>query len=208
VLRHSLPNLKDVGLTCFRGGEHASMLGALHLPPRSTSVFSRPAHWRSMPCCWPWSALEALHAAVRHPTSPHVPPRLRTWVSPDRLSPTCTHPPPPFCPTLDPPADSVYQAITKKAKDAVLKLIEREREGELIDRALVKNILGIFIEVRCAPGLLLPCLGAGWRAGALAEGTPAGGQRHTSWGHWRLLSRRTTSCSLQAWGGYTCSCRR
>jgi cullin 1 len=43
----------------------------------------------------------------------------------------------------------VYQEIKKKAKDAVLKLIEREREGELIDRALVKNILGIFIEVRC-----------------------------------------------------------
>jgi hypothetical protein len=46
-------------------------------------------------------------------------------------------------------ADNVYQEIKKKGKDAVLKLIEREREGELIDRALVKNILGIFIEVRC-----------------------------------------------------------
>jgi hypothetical protein len=53
-------------------------------------------------------------------------------------------------------ADNVYQEIKKKAKDAVLKLIEREREGELIDRALVKNILGIFIEVRCL--LQLHCL--------------------------------------------------
>lgn len=44
-------------------------------------------------------------------------------------------------------ADHVYVEVKKRAKDAVLKLIEREREGELIDRALVKNILDIFIEV-------------------------------------------------------------
>lgn len=30
---------------------------------------------------------------------------------------------------------------------SLLKLVEREREGELVDRALIKNILGIFIEV-------------------------------------------------------------
>lgn len=47
--------------------------------------------------------------------------------------------------------DHVYVEVKKRAKDAVLKLIEREREGELIDRTLVKNILDIFIEVRaCA----------------------------------------------------------
>jgi len=43
--------------------------------------------------------------------------------------------------------DLVYTEIKKKTKDAILRLIEKEREGELIDRALVKNILGIFIEV-------------------------------------------------------------
>lgn len=43
--------------------------------------------------------------------------------------------------------DHVYVEVKRRAKDAVLKLIEREREGELIDRALVKNILDIFIEV-------------------------------------------------------------
>lgn len=44
-------------------------------------------------------------------------------------------------------ADNVYEKIKEKTKDAVLKLIERERESELIDRPLVKNILGIFLEV-------------------------------------------------------------
>jgi len=43
--------------------------------------------------------------------------------------------------------DQVYVDVKRKAKDAVLKLIEREREGELIDKTLVKNILDIFIEV-------------------------------------------------------------
>lgn len=44
-------------------------------------------------------------------------------------------------------SDLVYAEIKKRTKDALLRLIEREREGELVDRALIKNILGIFIEV-------------------------------------------------------------
>eukprot|EP00967_Tisochrysis_lutea_P112359 scaffold177355_cov20-Tisochrysis_lutea.AAC.1 len=43
-------------------------------------------------------------------------------------------------------ADLVYVKIRGKTKDALMRLIEREREGELVDRALIKNILGIFIE--------------------------------------------------------------
>ncbi|KAG2429454.1 hypothetical protein HYH02_014036 [Chlamydomonas schloesseri] len=43
--------------------------------------------------------------------------------------------------------DLVYVEIKKRTKDGVLLLIEKEREGELVDRALVKNILGIFIEL-------------------------------------------------------------
>mmetsp|Transcript_11025 Transcript_11025/g.19100 ORF Transcript_11025/g.19100 Transcript_11025/m.19100 type:complete len:748 (-) Transcript_11025:342-2585(-) len=43
--------------------------------------------------------------------------------------------------------DHVYVAMKVKAKDALLRLIERERDGELVDRGLIKNILGIFIEV-------------------------------------------------------------
>lgn len=43
--------------------------------------------------------------------------------------------------------DLVYEDIKKKTKDGVLRLIEKEREGELIGRTLIKNILGIFIEV-------------------------------------------------------------
>lgn len=44
----------------------------------------------------------------------------------------------------------VHQEIKKRAREAILKLIEKERDGELVDRALIKNILSIFIEVRYA----------------------------------------------------------
>lgn len=44
-------------------------------------------------------------------------------------------------------ADDVYSEMKRKARDAILQLIELEREGEQIDRTLLKNILGIFIEV-------------------------------------------------------------
>ena len=43
--------------------------------------------------------------------------------------------------------DHVYEEIKQKAKEAVLQLIEKEREGELVDKTLLKNILSIFIEV-------------------------------------------------------------
>ncbi len=44
-------------------------------------------------------------------------------------------------------ADLVYVEIKKPGREAVLLLVEREREGELVDRALIKNILGIYIEL-------------------------------------------------------------
>ena len=44
-------------------------------------------------------------------------------------------------------ADDVYMEVKKKAKDAMLVAIEQEREGDQIDRSLLKNVLGIFIEV-------------------------------------------------------------
>ena len=44
-------------------------------------------------------------------------------------------------------ADDVYSDMKRKARDAILQLIELEREGEQIDRTLLKNILGIFQEV-------------------------------------------------------------
>eukprot|EP00192_Tetraselmis_astigmatica_P006584 CAMPEP_0117662932 /NCGR_PEP_ID=MMETSP0804-20121206/8315_1 /TAXON_ID=1074897 /ORGANISM="Tetraselmis astigmatica, Strain CCMP880" /LENGTH=747 /DNA_ID=CAMNT_0005469861 /DNA_START=284 /DNA_END=2527 /DNA_ORIENTATION=+ len=43
--------------------------------------------------------------------------------------------------------DSVYAEIHVKAKNAVLKLVEAERDGEQINRPLVKNVLAIFQEV-------------------------------------------------------------
>eukprot|EP00850_Spirogloea_muscicola_P012722 SM000083S22769 [mRNA] locus=s83:517137:518922:+ [translate_table: standard] len=41
----------------------------------------------------------------------------------------------------------VYEELNAKVKDAVIALIDREREGERIDRALLKNVLGIFVEM-------------------------------------------------------------
>ncbi|KAG8372963.1 hypothetical protein BUALT_Bualt12G0121700 [Buddleja alternifolia] len=43
--------------------------------------------------------------------------------------------------------DLVYQEINGKVRDAVISLIDQEREGEQIDRALLKNVLDIFVEV-------------------------------------------------------------
>jgi hypothetical protein len=41
----------------------------------------------------------------------------------------------------------VFKDVSKQARTAILGLIEKERNGEQIDRALLKNVLGIFIEV-------------------------------------------------------------
>ncbi|CAM6022244.1 unnamed protein product [Sphagnum balticum] len=43
--------------------------------------------------------------------------------------------------------DLVYAEMKTNVKDAVVALIDREREGEQIDRALLKNVLGIFVEI-------------------------------------------------------------
>eukprot|EP01018_Ginkgo_biloba_P011463 Gb_23722 [translate_table: standard] len=43
--------------------------------------------------------------------------------------------------------DLVYQEMRNNVRDAVIALIDREREGEQIDRALLKNVLGIFVEI-------------------------------------------------------------
>ncbi|KAI3437587.1 hypothetical protein D9Q98_000040 [Chlorella vulgaris] len=43
--------------------------------------------------------------------------------------------------------DHVYAEIKRASKDSMLKLIESEREGEQIDRSLLKNVLAIFQEV-------------------------------------------------------------
>ncbi|RVX22139.1 Cullin-1 [Vitis vinifera] len=43
--------------------------------------------------------------------------------------------------------DLVYQELYSKVRDAVISLIDQEREGEQIDRALLKNVLDIFVEI-------------------------------------------------------------
>lgn len=35
----------------------------------------------------------------------------------------------------------MYVEMKKKAKDAILALVEKERDGEQIDRTLLKNVL-------------------------------------------------------------------
>ncbi|CAI0413509.1 unnamed protein product [Linum tenue] len=41
----------------------------------------------------------------------------------------------------------VYTEISGKARNAVIVLIDKEREGEQIDKALLKNVLDIFVEI-------------------------------------------------------------
>ncbi|XP_075486880.1 cullin-1-like [Primulina tabacum] len=43
--------------------------------------------------------------------------------------------------------DMVYLEVDGKVRDAVISLIDQEREGEQIDRALLKNVLDIFVEI-------------------------------------------------------------
>ena len=43
----------------------------------------------------------------------------------------------------------MYHEIKARARTGILTNMEREREGDQIDRALLKNTLEIFQEVRC-----------------------------------------------------------
>ncbi|KAK4283529.1 hypothetical protein QN277_000471 [Acacia crassicarpa] len=43
--------------------------------------------------------------------------------------------------------DLVYKEVHVKVRDAVISLIDQERDGEQIDRALLKNVLDIFVEI-------------------------------------------------------------
>ena len=44
-------------------------------------------------------------------------------------------------------ADDVYNEIKKRTKDAILVIIDQEREGEQVDRALLKNVLEVYISL-------------------------------------------------------------
>ncbi|GJX59673.1 chaperonin-like protein [Tanacetum coccineum] len=43
--------------------------------------------------------------------------------------------------------NQVYEETKGRAKDAVISLINQEREGEQIDRALLNNVLGIYVKL-------------------------------------------------------------
>lgn len=53
-----------------------------------------------------------------------------------------------------------------KARAAILQAIEKEREGDQIDRALLKNVLDIFIEVGMNS---MECYEADFESAMLAE---------------------------------------
>ena len=40
----------------------------------------------------------------------------------------------------------MYADVNKKARGAILRCVESEREGDQIDRTLIKNVLSIFQE--------------------------------------------------------------
>lgn len=44
-------------------------------------------------------------------------------------------------------ADEVYAKVKSRTKDAILRLVTQEREGESVDRSLLKNVLSIYIDV-------------------------------------------------------------
>ena len=47
--------------------------------------------------------------------------------------------------------EKVYKTLAGAMKDATLTLIDKEREGEQIDRALVKSIVSIFVQMGLDP---------------------------------------------------------
>ncbi|KAL6521414.1 hypothetical protein OROGR_017983 [Orobanche gracilis] len=50
-------------------------------------------------------------------------------------------------PICSPVGDDVYNELSGQVRDAVISLIDQEREGEQVDGALLKNILDIFVEI-------------------------------------------------------------
>lgn len=44
-------------------------------------------------------------------------------------------------------ADYVYKEVKESARDAILSLIQKDRDGEEIDTSLVKSVLGIYVEM-------------------------------------------------------------
>jgi hypothetical protein len=145
IQRHNLHPLNDVGLLVFRG--------------ESTVCRVKGVAWHGVfVLCGTGSGGEGdwLHAQLRcwrcswagHVRHVHLPPCF----SPLSSLPSPLFPAP--CPVsthnllLLRAPDHVYTEIKRASKDSMLKLIESEREGEQIDRSLLKNVLAIFQEVR------------------------------------------------------------
>ncbi|KAI3838692.1 hypothetical protein MKX03_013382, partial [Papaver bracteatum] len=62
----------------------------------------------------------------------------------------------------------VYKEINVRAREAVISLINQEREGDKIDRALLKNILAIFVDIGMGN---MECYVNDFEAGLLSDTT-------------------------------------
>lgn len=143
IQRHNLHPLNDVGLLVFRGepaGYGAGRLGreGAGAPAGAGTAARCPAAGRPgmrlLTCCF------IPRTTTLVPVTPGSQCFLALPTSSSFLNPTPT--------SFPPPPDHVYVEIRRAAKDAMLRLVEAEREGEQVDKALLKNVLAIFQEAR------------------------------------------------------------
>jgi len=74
--------------------------------------------------------------------------------------------------------DLVYQELKTTVRNAVISLIDREREGEQIDRALLKNVLGIFVEIGMGN---MDCYDSDFESAMLEDTAAYYSRKATSW---------------------------
>jgi cullin 1 len=77
--------------------------------------------------------------------------------------------------------DNVFSNMKERAKQAVLIMIEKERDGGIIDRGLVKNILGIYIEVGLSGAHRMECYERDFEAAMLSESSLFYKRRASEW---------------------------
>ncbi|KAF3795761.1 Cullin-1 [Nymphaea thermarum] len=72
----------------------------------------------------------------------------------------------------------VYKEMNTKVRDAVIALIDQEREGEQIDRALLKNVLDIFVEIGMGS---MDCYVADFEDAMLADSAAYYSRKASNW---------------------------
>ncbi|KAA3456151.1 cullin-1-like [Gossypium australe] len=138
IARRSLPPLNEVGLTCFRELSNIGILYARNKKPDQISRFT----WLKQELV---IDVELVNKWLNNKKIGKKPDRTKN------IKPTAVEP---IEPTelgtgglISSISGLVYQELNAKVRDAVISLIDQEREGEQIDRALLKNVLYIFVEI-------------------------------------------------------------